>query len=804
MSKTQVTLIELFSKNGVSVTDRGSSSVEPERGSSSSSLQTECGLSSSSVEPERGSSSSSLQTKCGSSSSSVEPEHGLSSSSLQTECGLSSVEPERGLSSSSLQTECGLSSSVEPERGLSSSSLETECGLSSSSVELERGLDSYQNNITVIQRTLLDDSECEIIGKGKNHKSINLLIDHNCISVIAEGTEKQRITSASSKHRTKYLSQWEKKVEAQFKTFIFDDFGGVQILPAQVSGISYRNSEAAMGFIQHISSYLHDELVEKIQSSPVVGWMLDETTSRTVEKSCIVFVRYIDNFEPKTAYYGLIDLEGDGTASNIVKSLSSLWQKDDIHVSKTCWLATDNASTFTGVHEGVVAKIRREFACDWLELNPCAAHTFSLVGSQSLLAYLQETTSDVILSAAERESAKNLLKSILNDEFLFNLHFHYDLHETVLAPLTKMMQNDKISYFSLMEMIKEKRKILENWTYYHSTSTLSPALSEYILLTTEALYGSFKINLGDRKKFLNDCLEHIHRLLRELDRRFTPSKVQESLSILFDPQYLLTNKKNIGCLNYGRAELDFLRQKYKKFPGFDSNIVRNEWESFKQSLSDFTTTNSDFLRQYNNILFLMNIYLISPTNSAECERGFSAINRIQATGRSRLKISTLDILMTVRMLLKDDLRSPRCQQVVNKAFESWNDNDYNRRYHQMQLLLDVPDDYTPVNPVRSVSKRSRDRLQSEFVNKKQKTKSKHIKCANGCKREVSETDPSQNEAIQCCHQNEQFRWIDSEENCSRWLCNYCRIKLGINIDSIWFCDDHVDMHHEEDEDQSFD
>ncbi|CAF3911949.1 unnamed protein product, partial [Rotaria sp. Silwood1] len=134
--------------------------------------------------------------------------------------------PERGLSSSSLQTECGLSSSVEPERGLSSSSLETECGLSSSSVELERGLDSYQNNITVIQRTLLDDSECEIIGKGKNHKSINLLIDHNCISVIAEGTEKQRITSASSKHRTKYLSQWEKKVEAQFKTFIFDDFGG--------------------------------------------------------------------------------------------------------------------------------------------------------------------------------------------------------------------------------------------------------------------------------------------------------------------------------------------------------------------------------------------------------------------------------------------------------------------------------------------------------------------------------------------------------------------------------------------------
>ena len=133
----------------------------------------------------------------------------------------------------------------------------------------------------------------------------------------------------------------------------------------------------------------------------------------------------------------------------------------------------------------------------------------------------------------------------------------------------------------------------------------------------------------------------------------------------------------------------------------------------------------------------------------------------------------------------------------------------------MQLLLDVPDDYAPTKQVRSNSKRSRDYIhQSEFINKKKK-KSKYIKCnlqffcfllfsiyvagANGCKREVSESDPSRSEAIQCCHQNEQFEWIDFEENCSSWLCNYCRIKLGIRIDSIWLCDDHVDIHQENEE-----
>ena len=204
------------------------------------------------------------------------------------------------------------------------------------------------------------------------------------------------------------------------------------------------------------------------------------------------------------------------------------------------------------------------------------------------------------------------------------------------------MQNDKISYFSLMKMMKEKRKILENWANSQSAAAMGPALFDYIRITSEGAYGSFKIVIGDRKKYFMDCMTHIHRLLQELDRRFSPSKVQESFAVLFNPEYLIMNKKSVGGLDYGRSELDFLRQKYKNFPSFDCNIVRNEWESFKQPLHDFldnvsinqfknrfwkdfillkTTTNSRFLSQYKNILLLLNVYLISPTNNAECERG---------------------------------------------------------------------------------------------------------------------------------------------------------------------------------------
>ena len=70
--------------------------------------------------------------------------------------------------------------------------------------------------------------------------------------------------------------------------------------------------------------------------------------------------------------------------------------------------------------------------------------------------------------------------------------------------------------------------------------------------------------------------------------------------------------------------------------------MKNEWESFKPVLSDFIqnlplnnseklfwkdfvtlkqSINSLFTEEFKNVLFLLNIYLISPTNSAECERG---------------------------------------------------------------------------------------------------------------------------------------------------------------------------------------
>lgn len=92
-------------------------------------------------------------------------------------------------------------------------------------------------------------------------------------------------------------------------------------------------------------------------------------------------------------------MEGNGTAQHIVEKLTELWNNDDVIVRKTCWLASDNASTFTGlktsfylnfsfslligINNRVAAKLRRIYGIDYLELNTCAAHTYALVGSQA-------------------------------------------------------------------------------------------------------------------------------------------------------------------------------------------------------------------------------------------------------------------------------------------------------------------------------------------------------------------------------------------------------------------------------------
>jgi hypothetical protein len=46
---------------------------------------------------------------------------------------------------------------------------------------------------------------------------------------------------------------------------------GVKLLTAELGGISYRNDNAALEFLRHAASCLHQEVIEKVNKSPSIG-----------------------------------------------------------------------------------------------------------------------------------------------------------------------------------------------------------------------------------------------------------------------------------------------------------------------------------------------------------------------------------------------------------------------------------------------------------------------------------------------------------------------------------------------------
>ena len=119
------------------------------------------------------------------------------------------------------------------------------------------------------------------------------------------------------------------------------------------------------------------------------------------------------------------------------------------------------------------------------------------------------------------------------------------------------MQRDNLSYFTLMETLSEERKILNSWI--SQSLVMDPSLCDYIESTKSGSFGGFKIILGDGKKFEKDCHEYIERLIRQLDKRSELSVLQESLNMLFDPQYLIKNMNKLNSNNYDRSQLKFFR-----------------------------------------------------------------------------------------------------------------------------------------------------------------------------------------------------------------------------------------------------
>ena len=96
-----------------------------------------------------------------------------------------------------------------------------------------------------------------------------------------------------------------------------------------------------------------------------------------------------DTFQPTLSFLYLKDLPSQDT-NGIVKAIESAFSIHDLHhlLQKMVFIASDGASTNSGLKGGIAAKFREEEELSWLSFTWCLLHQLELAISDSLHEHL--------------------------------------------------------------------------------------------------------------------------------------------------------------------------------------------------------------------------------------------------------------------------------------------------------------------------------------------------------------------------------------------------------------------------------
>ena len=167
----------------------------------------------------------------------------------------------------------------------------------------------------------------------------------------------------------------------------------------------------------------------------------------------------------------------------------------------------------------------------------------------------------------------------------------------------------------------------------------------------------FTFRITDRQKelFKSDIQEkYLNGLITNLESRFNDVGVLSALATIFNPQKALSCPSEQFSM-YGDDEIATVSAHFTVT--VVNETLFQEWSCFKHlllaefkemSIEETMSTlsaHSSFSSLYPTLSKLASIALIIPVSTADCERGFSTINRIKTDSRNRLKTETLDKLI---------------------------------------------------------------------------------------------------------------------------------------------------------------
>ena len=262
--------------------------------------------------------------------------------------------------------------------------------------------------------------------------------------------------------------------------------------------------------------------------------------------------------------------------------------------------------------------------------------------------------------ASERsEPTVCVLKTfILKYFFVTALSLFADILPSI-GKLSRIMQSSTLDFSVLQAVVDSCIKSITT-----QKNTPGKYMADLDSLIEQLEEAGHHVEVSDHVKYLFDSQvkkPYLELLEKNLRDRFPTVEVISAFHI-FDPKQLPTDECEL--YQYGGPELDCLLEQYTSSPlelDTHSGDIREEWKEFKAFLSTSTQVKEGLTKDLAKyLLSTLERRLLFPALSkllvrglvlliatADCERGFSAMNRIKTVPRNRLKTNTLEQLMFI-------------------------------------------------------------------------------------------------------------------------------------------------------------
>ncbi|XP_077867306.1 zinc finger protein 862-like [Saccoglossus kowalevskii] len=144
---------------------------------------------------------------------------------------------------------------------------------------------------------------------------------------------------------------------------------------------SYEHSDSIHDFQNSMKLVIDEQIISELDSAGYFAILIDEMSDVSMDKSMIIYLRYILAGKIVVRFFEVIGLAGCN-ADDIYQALVSVLECKCVHVKNMFAAGTDGASVMVGKHAGVTTMLKTNINPYMISVH-CIAHRLALASAQA-------------------------------------------------------------------------------------------------------------------------------------------------------------------------------------------------------------------------------------------------------------------------------------------------------------------------------------------------------------------------------------------------------------------------------------